>query len=92
MEAEWDYADGEELDWGDYDYGGYQQDYDTEQMQFDDKGLTVQETINHCVVPTTNDAIAHIGKLLFWCFVLRIIVTACEYLMVHLSCQNNYTC
>ena len=86
MEDDLDYADGMELDEGEYEYSQDQEqedyDYDTEELQFNDDGLTLQETIDHCVLPTTNDAIGHIGKLLFWCFVLRIIVVVCKYVTV----------
>ena len=73
------YADGVQVE-DEYDYGGYQDyDYQAEEMEFKDDGLTLKETIDLCVVPTTNDAIGHIGKLMFWCFILRIIVTVCKY-------------
>ncbi|XP_043192605.1 protein-serine O-palmitoleoyltransferase porcupine-like [Amphibalanus amphitrite] len=81
MDSDLDYADGVELEEGEYEYSKEREpedyDYDTEELQFNDDGLTLQETVDHCVVPTANDAIAHVGKLLFWCFVLRIVVALC---------------
>ena len=99
MDADLDYADGVDLEEGEYEYSKEPEpedyDYDTEELQFNDDGLTLQETIDHCVVPTTNDAIGHVGRLLFWCFVLRIIVAVCEYPSVKLlntSCLVNCIC
>ncbi|XP_037093203.1 protein-serine O-palmitoleoyltransferase porcupine-like [Pollicipes pollicipes] len=92
MDGLMDYADGVDVEDLEYGYGQEEDiddyEYDADDSPFNDEGFSFQETVEHCVLPTTNDAIGHIGKLLFWCFVLRIIVTLSSgrtSCMVHLA-------
>ena len=39
--------------------------------EVDDPYYSMDEIVEHCIKPTVADALAHVGKLLFWCLVFR---------------------
>jgi len=38
--------------------------------------FSFSEILEHCLEPTIRDGAAHIGKLIFWCIVFRILTQA----------------
>ena len=66
----------EEVDYGDYyvtDSDGNMEDV------FNEDGFapfTLTQIYEHCLVPHLLDAIRHVGKLVFWCVMFRILTQA----------------
>ena len=45
--------------------------------------FSFSESLEHCLEPTVKDGLAHVGKLVFWCMVFRIVTQSG-------NCNCNY--
>eukprot|EP00096_Caligus_rogercresseyi_P004079 TRINITY_DN18215_c0_g1_i1.p1 TRINITY_DN18215_c0_g1~~TRINITY_DN18215_c0_g1_i1.p1 ORF type:complete len:530 (-),score=109.98 TRINITY_DN18215_c0_g1_i1:55-1644(-) len=63
-----DYVDEEDFIRQGFDPG--QEEFGGEEME---RSMDFSEMMEYCVVPTSKDAIGHVGKVLFWAIVFRIL-------------------
>jgi porcupine-like protein len=67
----------EEVDYHDYYPNGDSED--NMEDVFNEDGFapfTLTQIYEHCLVPNVLDAVRHVGKLVFWCFMFRILTQA----------------
>ena len=67
------YEDGYEKtnDDADYDYDEFLQS----QMPF-----SFDEILEYCLIPTVESGFGHVGKVLIWCAIFRVITQTCKHL------------
>ena len=55
----------------DYDYEEF---YNSQMMA----PFTLEEILHHCIEPTLSDGFRHVGKIVIWCIIFRILTQSCR--------------
>ena len=55
----------------DYDYEEF---YNSQMMA----PFTLEEILHHCIEPTLSDGFRHVGKIIIWCIIFRILTQSCK--------------
>ena len=55
----------------DYDYNEF---YNSQMMA----PFTLEEILHHCIEPTLSDGFRHVGKIIIWCIIFRILSQSCK--------------